>query len=203
MSSDQIDVQVRDFYLQRTLSPDRAGELLRQIGDAPSAQGADDAPRRRRMRIVAGLAALSSAAAAAVLTLTGVFMVERSGGTLFGPASEASWEGPDIIAVQMTAEWCRPSQVLSPRVHELRDRYGSGQVLFVELDLTSDRTRAQAESLMSALGIADVWAEQQGRTGELLLVDARSRTVLKKLGQDDDVPAMAAALRTAIDGSPG
>ena len=53
------------------------------------------------------------------------------------------------------------------------------------------------------MGLDDVWAQQNGRTGELLLID-RTRTenrVLSTFGHDDLLPMMVAAFTRVLDPS--
>lgn len=93
--------------------------------------------------------------------------------------------------------------VITPRVDRLKTRYDGDRVLFVELDMSDEHSATQARYMISALGIADIWADQKIITGELLLVDARRHSVLSTLTQQDDVQQMVAAMDRAIDRTSG
>ena len=122
-------------------------------------------------------------------------VAERLGA--FGPKTKGQ-PAADIIAVQFYADWCSPSQVVARRVEALQEASTDKSVLFVRLDLTDDARREQAQLLMSSLGCGHIWDTQRGRTGELLLIDARALRPVSKLDQDDDAEQMIVALSQAL-----
>ena len=187
-----IDELIRGHYEAHEPRPGRLTAL------AESLCSRKREPRQKRFRLTARAAALVaacvtlSAAGGAVLALAGVYG--------FGGLERASVAEPaaDIIAVQFYAEWCRPSQVVARRVEALQEASADKSVLFVRLDLTDEARREQAQLLMSSLGCRQVWEEQRGRTGELLLIDAHAMRPVSKLGQDDDAEQMIVALSQAL-----
>ena len=100
--------------------------------------------------------------------------------------------------MQFYAEWCKPSQVVTKRVEALQAASTDKSVLFLRLDLTDDPRREQAQLLMASLGIEHIWDTQRGRTGELLLVDARAMQPIATLNQDNDAEQMIVALTQAL-----
>ena len=56
---------------------------------------------------------------------------------------------------------------------------------------------------MASLGYGDIWHDQRGVTGELLLINTTQRIVLDKLTEADDVPRMMAGLSQALSRPPG
>lgn len=194
----RTDALVREHYESHALAPQRLDALLRLRGDASGS-------RRNRP----GLPRVLAAAACAVLAAGALIVALRRDDVPQGPEvvlpivarPSPGADMPRIVAVQFHADWCKPSRVISPRVDDLRQRYGDEGVLFVEVDLTTGRTRRQAGYLMAALGLEDVWKRQNGRTGELLLIERTENRVLSTFGQEDELSTMAAVLGRALDPS--
>lgn len=177
---DETDSLVREHYQQHTLPHGRVTELAQMTGSR----------RRDWWRLVSVLATATCLVLAVTLIMT----------TVIGrPADKTVHEAmPRIVAVQFHADWCKPSRTISPRVEQLRDLYGDDGVLFVEVDLTTDKTRNQAEYLMTALGLEQVWTRQKGRTGELLLIDRVDNRVMNTFDQTHTPSLMAAVLDDAL-----
>ena len=183
----KTDSLVREHYENHAMPQERLDELGRLVQEhrAP--------PRRRRSDLISILAAAACLVLAVAVLL---FVVRRP-----AVANPALTGMPRIVAVQFHADWCKPSREISPRVDDLRMRYGDDGVLFVEVDLTTEQTRHQAGYLMTALGLDEVWKQQNGRTGELLLVDRIEGRVLTTLDHQDELPLMTAALDRVLDPS--
>lgn len=176
-----LDDLVREHYESCRPRPERLASLEETLAGMALKQG-------RRLLTLAVL----SAAAGVVLALAGVYGL---GG--FKPTTERA-PAVDIIAVQFYAEWCKPSQVVTRRVEALQEASADKSVLFLRLDLTDDTRREQAQLLMASLGIEHIWDTQRGRTGELLLVDARAMRRITTLNQDNDAEQMFVALTKAL-----
>ncbi len=187
-----LDDLISEHYASRQLRPGRLAALEESLS-SPRRE-----PRQRQLRLTQRAAVLLaacvtlSAAAGAVLALTGVYGLGR-----FGPPTGRE-PAADIIAVQFYADWCTPSQVVASRVKALQEASADKNVMFVRLDLTDDARRKQARLLMSSLGCGHIWDTQRGRTGELLLIDAHAMRPISKLNQDDDAERMIVALTQAL-----
>jgi hypothetical protein len=71
--------------------------------------------------------------------------------------------------------------------------------LTVKLDQTDPKSR-QAEYMLAALGLGDLWKDHGGKTGFVLLVDARTRKVVSTITPAQDVKEIKATLAAAVKG---
>ena len=110
---------------------------------------------------------------------------------------------PAVIAVMMHADWCGSCKSLDPKVTQAREeaKLDEQDVLFVTFDLTDDTTKAQSKMMAAALGIAEVYESNAGKTGFMLLVNAESgdklARVTNKLKADEIADSILASLKTA------
>ena len=195
MDSKSIDESVREHYEAQHMSAGREQVLTAMLSESMPAPTTSTS-RSRAWMLAASLLLT------ATLGVIGTIVVLSAGGHLrTAPGPDERLAGGDqafevdIIAVQMKAEWCLPSQAIAPRIEELRREFDNSSILFVTLDLTDDARRHQAQLMMESLGLEEIWKAQRGVTGEMLLVDARRRVVLETLTEADDTGTMLAALR--------
>ncbi|MDZ4831569.1 MAG: hypothetical protein SGJ09_15390, partial [Phycisphaerae bacterium] len=71
--------------------------------------------------------------------------------------------------------------------------------LTVKLD-QSDKNSRQAEYMLATLGYGDLWKEYAGKTGFVLLVDAKTRKVLSTVTSMQETKDIKAALMSALKG---
>ena len=105
---------------------------------------------------------------------------------------------PRLLAVKLHADWCGSCKAIEPRFVALRDKHGSEPVLFTRLDLTDEKTQAQAYYLAVALELGDIWNAHASQVGYVLLIDTRSKRVIDKLTTRQDLAAMEARLLQAL-----
>ena len=86
-----------------------------------------------------------------------------------------------VIAVLLYADWCEVSKKMVLKFHNLRQRFGDREVLFLELNITDGNGRHQAELLSSALGISETLEAYEGKTGMILTMTARGRKVFGRM----------------------
>ncbi len=92
---------------------------------------------------------------------------------------------PETIALVFYADWCPSCKVLGPKVEQVRPEFKDKAILWVTID-QSDKQSKQAEYLAAALGAADLWKDNGGKTGFVLLIDAKTRSVVGKLMYDQE-----------------
>lgn len=109
-------------------------------------------------------------------------------------AAEAAPAAPKIVAVKFHGDWCGSCRKMGSVFEDLRNKLDGSPVLFVELDLTNNTTRHQAELMAAALGVGKVYAANPG-TGFILLIDAKTKQVAKKLTADMTFKEMSAEIK--------
>ena len=128
-----------------------------------------------------------------LLTMLAMFALALPAFTSAG----ASIPEPQIVAVKFHGDWCGSCRKMGNVFTDLQNKLDGSPVLFVQLDLTNTTTRHQAVLMASALGLSNAYTENPG-TGFILLVDARSKKVIKKLTADMTFKQMAAEITTLL-----
>jgi hypothetical protein len=113
---------------------------------------------------------------------------------------QAETQKPILYAVAFHADWCGSCKVLGPNVVKARGKadLDNQNVLFAKLDLTDKTTRHQSALLASALGISDFYAENDGKTGFVLLVNSATGENVGKLTKDMDANQISALITEQI-----
>jgi thiol-disulfide isomerase/thioredoxin len=86
-----------------------------------------------------------------------------------------------VIAVKMDAEWCGKCRVMNPKLESIMPTFKDESVLFVKLNMTDEFTTQQAGFLADRLQLTSLFNEHKGRTGYMVLVNAKTGEVLKTL----------------------
>ncbi|MEM7082873.1 MAG: thioredoxin domain-containing protein [Pseudomonadota bacterium] len=108
---------------------------------------------------------------------------------------------PALYSVLFYADWCGSCKVLDPAINKARSQadLDNERVLFLTLDLTDDTRRHQSGLLANALGIGEYYAKNEGRTGFMLLVDARTGKLYSRVTKAMDADAITVAVKAALD----
>ncbi len=112
---------------------------------------------------------------------------------------------PEVYGVLFYADWCGSCKVLDPAIQKARGQsdLDNEPVLFIRLDLTDATRRYQAGLMANALGLSEFYDKNAGATGFLLLVDAESKEVIKRLTKTMDARSIAEEVRSAIEQASG
>ena len=105
---------------------------------------------------------------------------------------------PKLMAVKFHADWCKVCRAMGPVFEDLQNKMDGSDVLFIKLDFTNNQTKHQANLLGAELGLADVLKQNYRRTGFVLVIDAKTKKVLKKLTVNDDVYSMETKIRALL-----
>jgi len=105
---------------------------------------------------------------------------------------------PKLMAVKFHADWCRVCRAMGPVFEDLQNKMDGADVLFVKLDFTNNQTKHQANLLGAELGLADILKQNYKRTGFVLIINAKTKKVLKKLTVNDDVYSMETKIKTLL-----
>lgn len=122
-----------------------------------------------------------------------------SGSKPSGAAQAHAAEAPKVIALAFYADWCPGCKALKPKLEEAMKDAASQPFLNVKLDQT-DKGSRQAEYMLAALGLGDLWKEHAGKTGFVLLVDAKTRKVVSTITYKQDVKEIKSTLMAALHG---
>ena len=104
---------------------------------------------------------------------------------------------PRLIAVKFHGDWCGSCKKMGPVFSDLQNKLDGSPVLFVELDLTNNTTKHQAQMMAAALGLTKTYLENPG-TGFILLIDAASKKVTARLTADMTFKEMSAVIQDRI-----
>ena len=174
MSPTTLERLVTEYYAGKSL-PVETVERLERL----TARGA----RRHRARgwwIAASIALIAFCAGYATPWLTR---------DLPPAPTSAGVPPPDLVAVNIQADWCRRSTEIAPIFTEFAERHGSEPILFVTLDITDDTTRRQSEYLASTLGIEDVFDDPFG-SGMIKVYDRSQGRFVATLTGAEQIEAM-------------
>lgn len=106
-------------------------------------------------------------------------------------------EAPKVIALNFYADWCPGCKALKPKLEEAMKDAAGQPCLTVKLDQT-DKDSHQAEYMLAALGLGDLWKEHAGMTGYVLLVDTKTKKVVSTITHKQEVKEIKAAVMAAL-----
>ena len=104
---------------------------------------------------------------------------------------------PKLIALKFHADWCGGCKAMGPVFTDLQNHFDGTPVLFVVLDFTNKTSKHHSKMMAAGLGLKEVMMENKG-TGFILLVDANTKKVVKKLSSSDSMKTMAMAIKEKI-----
>ncbi|MBI1194845.1 MAG: hypothetical protein GC138_03230 [Gammaproteobacteria bacterium] len=107
---------------------------------------------------------------------------------------------PQAYGVLFYADWCGSCKILEPKIQEARQSLKDSPILFLTLDMTDEVTKYQAAMLAGTVGLDSLYAENAGKTGYMLIIDANTRKVIGKLTKGDAVETIAAKLKDSTQG---
>lgn len=104
-----------------------------------------------------------------------------------------------VYAVRFYADWCGNCKALDANLNQARSMTDleSGHTLFVVLNLTNDTTKHQAKMLADQLGIGDIYRANNGKTGQLVLINAATKQPLQTLSKSNTPEEITAAIMKA------
>lgn len=107
--------------------------------------------------------------------------------TSFLGATTLNAEEPSLIIIVNTADWCPTCQKHGPRVEEelLSEIMKDPQYLVVINDLTDEATKSKGQTELSALGLGNFNAENNG-TGRIYFVDPKSKELIDRVSVSKD-----------------
>ncbi len=121
-------------------------------------------------------------------------------GSESNPSGQArAAEAPKVIALNFYADWCPGCKALKPKLDEAMKEITGQPCLAVKLDQT-DKDSKQAEFMLAVLGLGDLWKEHAGKTGFVLLVDAKTKKVVSTITYTQEVTEIKSKLTAALKG---
>lgn len=110
----------------------------------------------------------------------------------------AEERAPKIIGLLMYADWCQSCKVLEPKLNKVKKDFEGKGIFFTRLDMTDEFTIYQSSLYASWVGFEEIFKENEGRTGYMLLIDPNSRKVLGKLVKTQTPDEIRAAIQAAL-----
>ncbi len=125
--------------------------------------------------------------------------------TLSSGLAHAESDSPAVIGVLFYADWCGSCKALDPKIAQAREQadLDTQPVLFVQLDLTDETTSYQAGLLAQSLGLGEFYDKNAGKTGYMLLVNAKTGKAISRLTKSMDAKAITASISEAIASTKG
>ncbi len=115
-------------------------------------------------------------------------------------AAQEKADAPKVIGLLMYSDTCASCKVLEPKLNAVKKDFAGKPILFTRVDETDDFTKHQSALHSKLLGVADLYAEQGGKTGYMLLIDAKDKKVLGKLMKTQSEEELKAAIESALKG---
>jgi hypothetical protein len=113
-------------------------------------------------------------------------------------AQEQSTETPKIIGLLMYSDTCASCKVLEPKLNAIKKDFTGQPILFTRVDQSNDFTKHQSVLYSSLLGVQQIYAEQGGKTGYMLLIDTKDKKVLGKLIKTQSEAELKATIESAL-----
>ncbi|MEM8982094.1 MAG: thioredoxin domain-containing protein [Pseudomonadota bacterium] len=121
-------------------------------------------------------------------------------GACVADADDEMPQQAELYSVLYYADWCPSCKVLDPALDRAKNSadLNNAPVLFVRLDLTNKKTKAQAALLANALGIGEHLAANDGKTGYAVLIDPETKAAKGTLNKSMSDEAIAMAIKAGI-----
>jgi thiol-disulfide isomerase/thioredoxin len=105
---------------------------------------------------------------------------------------------PKVIGVLMYSDTCGSCKVLDPKIQNVKQEFAGEPILFTRVDQSNDFTQHQSKLHTAQLGIHDVYEEQEGKTGYMLLIKTEDNSVAGRLTRDQSEEEIKAAIEQAL-----
>ena len=105
---------------------------------------------------------------------------------------------PDVVAIKVWHPSCPLCKSLDPRYATVVDAFDDGSVLFMTFDLSTEASRRQAELLVTALGVQDLFEDPLAHLGSVVLVDLETKARIGQVTAKQDENEMKGSIRDAI-----
>lgn len=111
---------------------------------------------------------------------------------------ESGSADPKVVGVLFYADWCGSCKVLEPKLNKVKKDFMDQPVLFTRFDLTDDFTRQQSKLYANLIDMQNIYTENAGKTGFMLLVNPKDKRVLGKLIKTQSEQEIKATIQTAL-----
>ncbi len=128
-------------------------------------------------------------------------LLARTGQAQPDAAATTISSGPEqpVLAVMFYSNWCGSCQILDPRIEAIKPEFADRAVDFVKFDFSFALVRGKAlQDLANEKDIPNIYAQNKGRTGFMLIIDPETEGVLEIITIRDSKEAIAAKLERAM-----
>jgi len=191
------------YYADRTLAPDKTARLLALAQSDMAGGAASNVARigwstRSVLALAATVAITASGLTVWTMSPNPPAASRLTGGTPNQRSSDPTKPDlPRLVAVKFQADGCPVAKAVEPKFVEAEHRFGTRDVLFCRLDITTTTAQQQSRYLAESLGIDCVYGFPC-RSGTLMLVDRKQDKVLAMATDVSEVPQWESALAQAV-----
>lgn len=104
------------------------------------------------------------------------------------------------IVIKLHAQWCPLCMMTRTIWYDIEREY-AGRVRMVVFDFTSDDTTAASRREAERVGLGSVFAEHEGETGTVVVLNGRTKTVVASIHGSHDPAEYRRALDDALRGA--
>jgi thiol-disulfide isomerase/thioredoxin len=133
-----------------------------------------------------------------LLSLLALMLFAFPATTALAQQATAPEAEPEVLAVRMYADWCGNCKILDAQLAPLLGELEARPIRFLKFDMTNDETKASTAAAAEELGLGELYAKYAGRTGLLVLVDARTHEELQVLTRSETTETLRAAITARL-----
>lgn len=130
-----------------------------------------------------------------LFTLTLFFIISS-----FAIETSASEKESSLMVVSFHADWCGSCKIIEPNLVKARGKadLDNKNVLFVTLDQTDATKRNQSKLLANAIGVNNLYSDNKGKTGFILLVNSSNGEEIGKITKADDASSIISKINEGV-----
>lgn len=156
-------------------------------------------PQLSTIRAIFLLPALALLAGSLLLAVPSSFALATQQASDEAAPSDEEQDMPEVIGVFFYADWCGSCKVLDPKLETVQEELGQKPVVFQRFDMTDETTTYRSKLLANLLGLGEVFEQNAGKTGFMLLIDPDTKEVIGRLTKDQSEEQLATEIGRAIE----
>lgn len=156
-------------------------------------------PSRIKATLTLPVLALLAAGSLLLAASSNLAVASQQASGQAAPSDEAQQEMPEVIGILFYADWCGSCKVLDPKLEAVKKQLGEKPVVFQRFDMTDETTTYRSKLLANLLGLGEVFEQNAGKTGFMLLIDPNTKKVVARLTKDQSEEELATEIKRATE----